>query len=101
MSRRRHCVTYRASPFKSSPTLLQPNASLSPSGLGWEPATGISAPIKKAGHRVMTSLTRFIEGRLKLQVNAQKSAVEKMHQECRCFGIGAMHVGMGCMVSKQ
>jgi RNA-directed DNA polymerase len=29
---------------------------------------------EKAGHRVMTSLTRFIEGRLKLQVNAQKSA---------------------------
>jgi hypothetical protein len=26
-----------------------------------------------AGHRVMTSLTRFIEGRLKLQVNAQKA----------------------------
>jgi RNA-directed DNA polymerase len=30
---------------------------------------------EKAGHRVMTGLTRFIEGRLKLQVNAQKSAV--------------------------
>ncbi len=30
---------------------------------------------EKAGHRVMASLTRFIEGRLKLQVNAQKSAV--------------------------
>src|SRR6186713_2891643 len=26
----------------------------------------------KAGHRVMASLTRFIEGRLKLRVNAQK-----------------------------
>ena len=26
---------------------------------------------EKAGHRVMASLTRFIEGRLKLQVNAQ------------------------------
>src|SRR5208282_4032354 len=32
---------------------------------------------EKAGHRVMTSLTRFIEGRLKLQVNAQKSAVAR------------------------
>ena len=30
-----------------------------------------------AGHRVMTSLTRFIGGRLKLQVNAQKSAVAR------------------------
>src|SRR5271166_4960789 len=29
---------------------------------------------EKAGRRVMASLTRFIEGRLKLQVNAQKSA---------------------------
>ena len=33
-----------------------------------------------AGHRVMTSLTRFIEGRLKLQVNAQKSAVARPWQ---------------------
>jgi RNA-directed DNA polymerase len=32
---------------------------------------------EKAGLRVMTSLTRFIEGRLKLQVNAQKSAVAR------------------------
>jgi RNA-directed DNA polymerase len=30
---------------------------------------------EKAGRRVMTGLTRFIEGRLKLQVNTQKSAV--------------------------
>src|SRR6202051_594475 len=35
---------------------------------------------EKAGHRVMTSLTRFIEGRLKLQVNAQKSAVTRPWQ---------------------
>ena len=35
---------------------------------------------EKAGHRVMTSLTRFIEGRLKLQVNAQKSAVARPWQ---------------------
>ena len=28
-----------------------------------------------AGHRVMSSITRFIERRLKLQVNAEKSAV--------------------------
>ena len=33
-----------------------------------------------AGHRVMVSLTRFIEGRLKLQVNAQKSAVARPWQ---------------------
>ena len=32
---------------------------------------------EKAGRRVMTGLTRFIEGRLKLQVNAQKSAVAR------------------------
>src|SRR4051794_31724147 len=30
---------------------------------------------EKAGRRVMESLTRFIERRLKLQVNAEKSAV--------------------------
>ena len=30
---------------------------------------------EKAGQRVMTSITRFIETRLKLQVNAAKSAV--------------------------
>jgi RNA-directed DNA polymerase len=35
---------------------------------------------EKAGQRVMTSLTRFIEGRLKLQVNAQKSAVAQPWQ---------------------
>jgi RNA-directed DNA polymerase len=32
---------------------------------------------EKAGRRVMTSLTRFIEGRLKLQVNTLKSAVAR------------------------
>jgi RNA-directed DNA polymerase len=32
---------------------------------------------EKAGRRVMTSLTRFIEGRLKLQINAEKSAVAR------------------------
>ena len=32
---------------------------------------------EKAGQRVMASLTRFIERRLKLQVNAQKSAVAR------------------------
>jgi RNA-directed DNA polymerase len=30
---------------------------------------------EKAGHRVMANLTRFIEGRLKLQINTAKSAV--------------------------
>jgi RNA-directed DNA polymerase len=35
---------------------------------------------EKAGHRVMTSLTRLIEGRLKLQVNTQKSAVARPWQ---------------------
>src|ERR1700723_1677375 len=40
----------------------------------------IYVPRKKAGPRVMTSLTRFIEGRLKLQVNAQKSAVARPWQ---------------------
>ena len=35
---------------------------------------------EKAGHRVMVSLTRFIEGRLQLQVNAQKSAVARPWQ---------------------
>ena len=32
---------------------------------------------KKAGRRVMQSLTRFIEGHLKLQINAAKSAVAR------------------------
>src|SRR5213079_773922 len=32
---------------------------------------------EKAGRRVMASLTRFIEGRLKLQINAAKSAVAR------------------------
>src|SRR5271167_1543255 len=32
---------------------------------------------EQAGHRVMTSLSRFIEGRLKLQINADKSAVAR------------------------
>jgi RNA-directed DNA polymerase len=31
----------------------------------------------KAGRRVMESLTRFVEGRLKLQINAEKSAVAR------------------------
>src|SRR6201984_1202962 len=35
---------------------------------------------EKAGRRVMTSLTRFIEGRLKLQINVQKSAVARPWQ---------------------
>src|SRR6202166_3600448 len=35
---------------------------------------------EKAGNGVMTSLTRFIEGRLKLQVNAQKSSVARPWQ---------------------
>ena len=35
---------------------------------------------EKAGQRVMESLTRFIEGRLKLQVNAEKSAVARPWQ---------------------
>src|SRR5215831_4576519 len=34
----------------------------------------------KAGRRVMSSLTRFIEGRLKLQINAEKSAVARPWQ---------------------
>ena len=32
---------------------------------------------EKAGRRVMQSLTRFIEERLKLQINAEKSAVAR------------------------
>jgi RNA-directed DNA polymerase len=32
---------------------------------------------EKAGRRVMANLTRFIEGRLKLQINAEKSAVAR------------------------
>src|ERR1700757_2177083 len=35
---------------------------------------------EKAGRRVMTSLTRFIERRLKLQINAEKSAVARPWQ---------------------
>ena len=58
---------------------------------------------EKADHRVMTSMTRFIEGRLKLQVNAQKSAVARhritgqsqpqarsssRHKHCQCVDGG-------------
>jgi RNA-directed DNA polymerase len=50
-------------------------AELRPSDVTRTTATSTSVS-EKAGHRVMTSLTRFIEGRLKLQVNAQKSAVD-------------------------
>ena len=32
---------------------------------------------KKAGHRVMNSVTLFIEGKLKLKVNLKKSAVDR------------------------
>jgi group II intron reverse transcriptase/maturase len=32
---------------------------------------------ERAGHRVMASITRFIEGRLRLQINQEKSAVAK------------------------
>jgi len=32
---------------------------------------------EKAGQRVMANLTRFIEGRLKLQINMEKSAVAR------------------------
>jgi RNA-directed DNA polymerase len=32
---------------------------------------------ERAGHRVMDSLTRFIEGRLKLKINVEKSAVAR------------------------
>jgi RNA-directed DNA polymerase len=35
---------------------------------------------ERAGHRVMASLTRFIEHRLKLQINAEKSAVARPWQ---------------------
>ncbi len=35
---------------------------------------------EKAGRRVMTGLTRFIEGRLKLRVNMQESAVARPWQ---------------------
>jgi RNA-directed DNA polymerase len=35
---------------------------------------------KKTGRRVMASLTRFIEGRLKLQINTAKSAVARPWQ---------------------
>ena len=35
---------------------------------------------KKTGRRVMASLTRFIEGRLKLQINTEKSAVARPWQ---------------------
>jgi group II intron reverse transcriptase/maturase len=35
---------------------------------------------ERAGHRVMASITRFIEGRLRLKVNVAKSAVAKPEQ---------------------
>lgn len=35
---------------------------------------------KRAGQRVLASLTKFVEGKLKLKVNKEKSAVERTHQ---------------------
>jgi len=41
---------------------------------------------ERAGHRVMASLTSFIEKRLKLKVNAEKSKVAKP-QDCKFLGL--------------
>jgi len=46
---------------------------------------------KRSAHRVMRSVTRFIEGKLKLQVNRQKSAVRYAgHMELLGYGIYRM-----------
>ena len=57
---------------------------------------------EKAGRRVMASLTRFIERRLKLQINAEKSAVARpWHRSFLGFtvrddpGVPAMHRRQG------
>ena len=63
---------------------------------------------EKAGRRVMASLTRFIKGRLKLQINAEKSAVAPpmgtvvpwLHGQERA-GIPTMHRRQGhCPVQR-
>jgi hypothetical protein len=45
--------------------------------LPWATHRNIYVRSEKAGHRVMQSLTRFIEGHLKLQINKEKSAVPR------------------------
>ena len=46
---------------------------------------------KRAAHRVMKSITRFVEGKLKLKVNRQKSAVRYVgHMELLGYGIYRM-----------
>ena len=50
----------------------------------------------KAGERVMESVTRFLEGRLKLKVNQSKSAVAEVHRRkflgYRLFGDGSLGI---------
>lgn len=51
---------------------------------------------EKAGQRVMDSVTRYLEGRLKLKVNLDKSAVALVHQRkflgYRLFGDGSLGI---------
>jgi RNA-directed DNA polymerase len=56
---------------------------------------------EKAGRRVMESLTRFIEGRLKLQINAEKSAVARpWHRSFLGFTVKNDPVFRRCIADK-
>ena len=56
---------------------------------------------ERAGRRVMASLTRFIEGRLKLQINAEKSAVARpWHRSFLGFTVKDDPVFRRCIADK-
>jgi RNA-directed DNA polymerase len=56
---------------------------------------------EKAGRRVMASLTRFIEGRLKLQINTEKSAVARpWHRSFLGFTVKDDSVFRRCIADK-
>src|ERR1700731_4267310 len=56
---------------------------------------------ERAGRRVMASLTRFIEGRLKLQINAEKSAVARpWHRSFLGFKVKDDPVFRRCIADK-
>ena len=54
---------------------------------------------EKAGLRVMASVTRFIEGRLKLRINAEKSAVARFKDRVRDLTRRNRGVGLGRMIA--
>ena len=50
---------------------------------------------ERAAHRVMASVVRFIESRLRLKVNAAKSAVAKPEDRCEIHEYGSVRGAPG------